>query len=482
MRPRSLKSRLILFWILGSLLAYFSTPITVQIPLAFFWGRDHRQALEVWTTRHARDVVIDALRRGDDGKPYIESTPQLQRHLERNPDFLFAVFDPVSGALLPGSSQRLAAHFRPLLGDVEVFGSLFHLENDPNPNARGYVRTTQTRFGKIETIVYGSNFHWDDVFYQLNAYLVIENILAYLPLCALISLIGFFVVRGSLAPLSVAAGNIKKINVDTLNWRAPDGELPSEIAPFVEEVNAAFQRVRDGVARQRRFTANSAHELRTPIAILCARLEKMSDGTLKAELQRDASRIKTILEQLLVLAQIEERAQEKQTPKLDLREAILAAIADLMPIAYHSNRQIEFEASDNPVPVYAFHWAVESVVTNLIENALRAEPLGGSVVVRLSPDGIIDVIDHGPGIAPQEREIIFEPFWRKSDATPGTGLGLAIARELMEKQGGRLWVTETPGGGATFKVAFARPLASIQPPGLDGDRQRKEARRIIQSL
>lgn len=456
MRIRSLKSRLILFWILGSLLAYFSTPLTVQIPLAFFWGRDHRQALEVWTTKRARDVVVDALRRDADGSLRLELTERLRAHQERNPNFRFAVFEPQTGALLPGSSEALAAHFKPLIGDVEVYGSLFHLTDDKNPNARGYVRTTLTRYGKLGTIVYGSDFHWDDIFYQLHAYIVTENILAFLPFCALVSLIWFFVIRGSLAPLHAAASNVRQINIDTLNWQAPSSELPSEILPFVEEVNAAFQRVRDGVARQRRFTANSAHELRTPIAILCARVDKMADDALKIELQRDATRIKTILEQLLVLAQIEERSEGKPPPALELGGALLAIIADLMPIAYANNRQIEFDAPDVGVSVRAYRWAVESVVTNLIENAMRVEPPGGFVSVRLTGDAIVDVIDHGPGIALEDRDMIFEPFWRKSDSTPGTGLGLAIAKELMEKQGGRLWAEETPGGGATFKLAFSR--------------------------
>ncbi|HXZ16102.1 MAG TPA: ATP-binding protein, partial [Roseiarcus sp.] len=64
------------------------------------------------------------------------------------------------------------------------------------------------------------------------------------------------------------------------------------------------------------------------------------------------------------------------------------------------------------------------------------------------------VIDHGEGVDVEDRETIFEPFWRKSDATPGTGLGLAIARELMTKHSGRIRVEETPGGGATFRLSF----------------------------
>lgn len=454
MWPRSLSSRLILYWIIGSLLAFFSTPATVQIPLAFFWGGDHRHALEVWTTKRARTVVIDALRRAPDGTLYVETTEALRKHKERNPDFRFAVFDPDAGAILQGSSAELAEHFKGLMGDVEVFGSLFHLTKDANAKARGYIRTTVTPFGKLGTIVYGSNFHWDDVFYQLHAYLVTENFLAYLPLGAVISIVGFSVVRGGLAPLRMAAAKVSKIDVDTLNQQVPEANLPSEVLPFVDAVNSAFRRVDEGVARQKRFTANSAHELRTPIAILCARLDKMEDGPLKRELQHDVSRIKTILEQLLVLAQIEERGDANGAPELDLRETIRSTIADYMPIAFDNSRHIDFDAPEVAIIVRGYRWAVESVVTNLIENAMRAESVGGTIIVRVTEDASVEVVDHGPGIAQEDREKIFEPFWRKSDATPGTGLGLAIAKELMEKQGGRIWVEETPGGGSTFKLTF----------------------------
>lgn len=452
---RSLSSRLILYWIAGSLLVFFSTPVTVQIPLAFFWGRDHSHALEVWTTKRAREAVIDALRRAPDGALYVEPTDALRKHMERNPDFRYAVFNPETGALLPGSSMELAENFKALMGNVEVFGSLFHLSNDANAKGRGYIRTTVTPFGKLGTIVYGSNFHWDDVFYQLHAYLVTENLLAYLPLCALISIIGFSVVQGGLAPVRIAAARINKIDVDTLDQRIPDANLPSEIVPFVEAVNDAFRRVHEGVARQKRFAANSAHELRTPVAILCARIDKMDDGLLKRELQRDVLRIETILEQLLVLAQVEERGDANGAPELDLREVIRSTIADYMPIAFDNNRYIDFDAPDAAIVIRGYRWAVESVVTNLIENAMRVEPNGGTVIVRVSASATVEVVDHGPGIALADREMIFEPFWRKSDATPGTGLGLAIARELMDKLGGRIWVEATPGGGATFKLAFS---------------------------
>ncbi len=454
--PRSLSSRLIVYWIIGSLIAFFSTPATVQIPLAYFGVGDHYQALEVWTTKRARDVLVQSLRRTPEGERYIEMTEALRAHMQRNPDFRFAVFDPDTGALLPGSSEELAANFRGLT-NVDVFGSLFHLANDPNPKARGYVRTTSTPFGRLGTIVYGCRFHWDDVLYQLWAYLtLLPNILSYLPLCAVLALTAFVVVNRGLAPLRAVAAKIGEIDVNTLNRRIPTTRVPSEIAPFVEAVNAAFERVKQGVERQKRFTANSAHELRTPIAILRGRVDKLDDVPLKRDIERDVRRIQAILEQLLVLAQIDERGVTVAPPKLDLRETVLAATADYMPIALSNDRGLAFEPPPTPIVVRAYRWAIDSVVMNLIDNAVRAEPTKGTVIVRLTADATIEVIDHGAGVASGDREMIFEPFWRKSEMRPGTGLGLAIAKELIEKLHGRIWVEETPGGGATFKIALSQ--------------------------
>jgi signal transduction histidine kinase len=95
----------------------------------------------------------------------------------------------------------------------------------------------------------------------------------------------------------------------------------------------------------------------------------------------------------------------------------------------------------------------ESVVDNLVDNALRAEPVNRPVV-RVAQRSILEVIDHGEGVAREDRRMIFEPFSRKSETTPGAGLGLAIVREFVDLHGGEVSVEETPGGGATFRVAL----------------------------
>jgi signal transduction histidine kinase len=455
-RFRSLSSLMVFFCILGSMLAFFTTPITVQIPFSYFLGGDHRQALEVWTTKRARAIMVESLERRPDGTLVIEMTPALRAHLAANPNFRYAVFDIQSGSLAAGSSEELASHFRHFLVDAEVFGSLFHLSGDADARSRGYIRTTKTRFGRLTTIVYGCQFHWDDLLFQLQAYAIPENLFSYLVLAFVLSVVAWIVVRRGLSPLRAAAATIASVDVNCLNQRASIANIPTELVPFVEAVNAAFERVRKGVALQKRFTANSAHELRTPIAILRGRIEKLEESPVKQDIERDVKRIQTILEQLLVLAQIEQREGELSPPEIDLRETLLHTTADYMPLALAANRHVAFEAPKGPVISSAYRWAVESVAMNLIENAVRAEPKGGTVLIKLTEDALFEVVDHGEGVSKEYREIIFEPFWRKSEVSPGTGLGLAIARELITKLNGRIWVEDTLGGGATFKIALPK--------------------------
>ncbi|ARN82079.1 sensor histidine kinase [Methylocystis bryophila] len=469
-RFRSLSSHLIFFCILGSMLAFFTTPITVQIPFSYFFGGDHRLALEVWTTKRARAIVIDSLHRQSDGTLAIEFTPALRAHLAANPNFRYAVFDFRSGRLAAGSSEELASHFQQVFVQAEVFGSLFHLLGDADPHSRGYIRTTETKLGRLATIVYGCQFHWDDILFQLHAYAAPENFVSYLLLALVLSLVAWIVVRSGLAPLREAAATIAAIDVNDLHHRASTANVPSEVVPFVDAVNAAFDRLRQGVARQKRFTANSAHELRTPIAILRGRIETLGESPLKRDIERDVKRIQTILEQLLVLAQIEQRDGCLSPPEINLQEVLLDTTADYLPLALAADRHVALEAPEEPVMIPAYRWAVESVAMNLIENAVRAEPKGGTVLIKLTDGAVIEVVDHGEGVAKEHREMIFEPFWRKSEISPGTGLGLAIAKELITKLNGRIWVEDTPGGGATFKIALPkiRRVARKTPHEMSG--------------
>ncbi len=452
MRFRSLTARLTFYCTLGLLVAYFTLPATVYLPYTLFRHDETANSTRAfWAAGRAREIVLRSLRKSPDGARYVETTDALRAYEEQNPEFRFAVLDARTGYIFPGSSNEAAAErFSNLIPQIDLYDPLFHI-------------TSNTPIGKVVILVYGSYFHWNDMFFRWYTFVTLMNILSSVVLCVVFSSIAFWAVRKSLAPLRLNAARISKIDVNSLKQKMSTDDFPSEIVPFVHAVNDAFQRVREGVERQRRFIANSAHELRTPIAVLGTRVDKLEETPVKVEIAHDVFRVQTIIEQLLALARIEARGQGEPSPHIDIAETVLSAAANYMPIALDNGRHIAFEAPPGPIMVCGYQWAVESIVTNLIENAVRAEPADGTVIVRVTADATVEVVDHGEGVAPADREKIFEPFWRKSDATPGTGLGLAISRELIDKLGGRIWVEETPGGGATFKIALPPVVGSRCP-------------------
>jgi signal transduction histidine kinase len=238
---------------------------------------------------------------------------------------------------------------------------------------------------------------------------------------------GHRAVRRGLAPLNAAARYATCIDMDSLNQRFPEGEMPIEVLPFVKAVNEALTRLDAGVAGH--------------------------DDALNREIKRDVRRMRTVVDQLLLVARRSSNEHD-DAPSIDLGEAVRSIAGNYLPIAIANGRRLELDAPTPPVIARIGRWELECVVGNLIDNALRAEPQGGCVSIRVGADREIEVIDHGEGVGPEDREQIFEPFWRKSDAPPGTGLGLAIVKEIMEMHGGRISVEETPYGGATFRMTF----------------------------
>jgi signal transduction histidine kinase len=454
-RLRSLSSRLVLLWIAGTFLVYFTSPITTRVPLAALGlGDPANRTLESWTTKRGRDVLLSALRAEPNSAPFIERTGALDDYCARNPEFRFAVVDLKTGAALEGSSETLAKAFPPR-GDVDFITALFHLSGDANSRSRGFARIVETPYGAFTIVTYGAYFHWDDVFYQALSLMTIEGVAAYFPFVVALPFLAILAVRRSLKPLKDTAAEVAAIDFGTLDQRIATQGLPAEAFPFVDAVNRAFERIEASAARNKRFTANAAHELRTPITVLRARVDKLDDCLLKHEIARDVLRIQSIVEQMLLLAQMRD-GRRAEMVEIDLCDVVLAVAADYAPTALEHGRDLRFDAPPHPVKMKSLRWALESVVGNLIENALRAEPEGGVVAVRVLPNAVVEVEDHGPGVASQERELIFEPYWRKDSKTKGVGLGLAIVKELVDELGGRIFILDAPEGGALFRVEFER--------------------------
>jgi signal transduction histidine kinase len=228
--------------------------------------------------------------------------------------------------------------------------------------------------------------------------------------------------------------------------------VPAEIAPLVESFNSLLARLRDAFDTQRRFVQDAAHELRTPITAVALQLENvrcdLPPGACResfAQLQAGVGRAQRLVDQLLKLSRNESKAAQEPAVAVDLQAQVHQSINGLIALA--DQRHIDLGlVADEPVPATLMLRCaagdLRSALDNLIENALRYTPEGGVVDVRLSstPHGpVIEVIDTGPGIPPEQLGRVFDRFFRvPGNGTRGSGLGLSIAQTAAQRCGLRI--------------------------------------------
>lgn len=400
---------------------------------------------------YIRDLVGQSIVRDADGALHIEPGAELRREAEQTPTLRFAVFETMRSPALRGSFADMSAALAGVTS-VEARGMDFFFVSDAGRRTAASVWRWKTPVGPLYIASGGMAFRWKNVFYAFRNEFVSQSL--YLAAVFSVSAAAVWLaVRRSLAPLRRAAEAAERIDLDSLGQGLRIDDAPIEIRPLVDAVNRALMRLDASVARMRRYTANAAHELRTPVAILRARLENPEERGFRIDLQRDTRRIQTIIEQMLVAARLTE-GQAPEDQDVDLSATARGIVADYSPLIFKAGRRIAFEAPDAPVRLRSNRMAIECIIANLIDNALRAEPEGGTVLVRVDADRSVSVIDHGEGVAEKDRELIFEPFCRRNEAGSGIGLGLAIVKELIDKLGGRIFVETTPGGGATFALSL----------------------------
>ena len=247
----------------------------------------------------------------------------------------------------------------------------------------------------------------------------------------------------------------------------------AELKPLIRSLDDLLARLRHKIESERVFVANAAHELRTPLAVITAQAHVLAKATTEAErvdaerrLDEAIARSSHLIHQLLALARVEmERPAEPVT--LDLAQLVRAELAHFAPAAFAHNIEISLEAPDRLLLRWEVH-SIQSVVQNLVDNAIRYGRDGGRIVVEIQPlVGAIrlSVADDGPGIAESDRLRIFDRFYRgaQRDEVSGTGLGLTIVKQAVARMGGSVQLGEgLDGCGCSFTLMI--PDASVQPP------------------
>ncbi|SDI83443.1 two-component system, OmpR family, sensor kinase [Bradyrhizobium lablabi] len=299
-----------------------------------------------------------------------------------------------------------------------------------------------------------------------SAFHTVVPLLLLVPLMLLVTAI---LVRQSLRPMTSIAETLDTRRADDLEELALDG-VPQELRPFIASINRLLRRIQVMVERQRRFMADAAHELRTPITALTLQAENLDQVVLSQEsaerldaLKQGARRTSRLLEQLLTLARHDfDPAVPAAVVELD--RCARNVVADLLPESAEKGIDLGFDEIQ-PCRIDAEPLMIEILIRNILDNALRHTPRGGKIdiSVQCGRDGAtLTVEDTGPGIPPEDLDRIFEPFFRGTrHQGEGSGLGLSIVKRIVDNLGGVVTVQNVASAGATGLRATVRMPAVI---------------------
>ena len=419
----------------------------------------------------ARGVLV----RGDtSGRPVL--IPDLAALLEAVPDYL--VITAREGTLLFASPDARALTFQQveqlrLVGATPMSGrtsGALRLQPD-GPNLHYVLRYVTDAGPQFGAILAGANLRSA----ELSTEQLLSTIALILPLSLVTALlVGAWIAHRALEPVDRLITEVREITDGrSLHRRLAEPMVKDELGRLAETLNQMMTRLERSFAALRRFTADASHELKTPLTVLRAGVERaitmpgLPSEALAAleETLHEINRMTELVEALLTLARADEGTAPLHREAVDLRAIVqeTGETGELLAEEAGVNMEVATPAEPVIVPVDASR--IRQLILNLLTNAVKYTPAGGSVRLQLGPaDGrvTLSVADSGVGIAPGDLPHIFDRFWRADSARTrtgersGAGLGLAICKWIAEAHGGTIDVQSRPGRGTTFTVTLPR--------------------------
>jgi signal transduction histidine kinase len=445
---KSIFSRIIFLHVIALVITAIFMPLVLYY--FFKWAANdlHDQAM-----REQADLVAHYLVLRPDGSWTLDLPPALQDvYSQAVGRYAYAVLDDTGRVLFSSLKDR-----SPIFSADPRSSDVAYLETRRGTAAVSGVSLVKEADGRRVWVQVGEDLTHRDV--------IIDDIVAdffkrvgwiTLPMLLFLLAIDIVIFRRALRPLLNASEMAKKINPKRTDVRLPPEEIPKEILPLVQAVNQALDRLEAGFRVQREFTADAAHELRTPLTILRSRVDTLADRGISKALHQDIEGMARIVSQLLDIAELDTFSIDP-LEKADLR-AICAEVAEFAaPLALARGKDIALSGSDAPVWVNGNPEMLSRAIRNLVENAINYSPPGTTVEIVVENSGMVRVLDEGPGIKEDERELIFQRFWRRDRRRTGNaGLGLSIVQRIADTHAATISVENRPTGGANFSLSFAR--------------------------
>lgn len=383
---------------------------------------------------------------------------------------------PANMASLRGTKTRrseLVLEFRIVRTDGTLLVRTEHAPDTPLAPALGYSNmehhgkpwrslVLETADGALRVQV-AHSFHSRDREALEIATKTVTPLALLLPL--MIGLI-YLSVRRGLKPLDDLAADVAARSPENLTALTPS-DAPLEAQPVVKALNRLLGRVSTTLDNERRFTADAAHELRTPLAALKVQAQ-VAMATKDPEQSRHAltqvlagaDRATRLVEQLLRLARLDPLVQLPDPQPIDLGELAATAVADARTAAAEKQQVLTLQTTETPVLVSGDRDLLGAALRNLIDNAIRYTPTGGRISVHVGlehGEAMLSVTDNGPGVPAEELPRLVERFYRGRDNTAeGSGLGLAIVRRIAELHRARLEVENVATGGFSTHLRWYR--------------------------